>query len=68
MPFKKVGANDYVSPSGRHFNKAQVALYHAHDGFPRDTRGKFGGGNRGVTRAHREAASVRHATMPKRKS
>lgn len=67
MPFKKVGPNDYVSPSGRHFNAAQVKLYHAHDGFPRDSGGKYGGGNRGEARAHREANSVRHATMPKRK-
>lgn len=35
MPFKKVGNDDYVSPSGRHFNGAQVRLYHAHgDSFP----------------------------------
>jgi len=34
MPFRKVGKNDYVSPSGRHFNRAQVALYHVRDGFP----------------------------------
>lgn len=29
MPFKKVGNDDYVSPSGRHFNEAQVRLWHA---------------------------------------
>lgn len=35
MPFKKVGDNDYVSPSGRHFNKAQVGLwYHLGGKFP----------------------------------
>ena len=34
MPFKKVGPNDYTSPSGRHFNQAQVRLYYAGDGFP----------------------------------
>jgi hypothetical protein len=35
MPFKKVGNNDFVSPSGRHFNGAQVRLYHANgDKFP----------------------------------
>jgi hypothetical protein len=32
MPFKKVGPDDYVSPSGRHFNKAQVQLYYARGG------------------------------------
>lgn len=34
MPFKKVGDNDYTSPSGRHYNSAQVRLYYANDGFP----------------------------------
>jgi hypothetical protein len=35
MPFKKVGSNDYQSPSGRHFNGAQVRLYYANGGkFP----------------------------------
>ena len=35
MPFKKVGTDDYTSPSGRHFNSAQVRLYYAHGGsFP----------------------------------
>lgn len=35
MPFKKVGANDYTSPTGRHFNQAQVRLYYANGGhFP----------------------------------
>lgn len=35
MPFEKVGNNDYVSPSGKHFNKAQVELWHANGGkFP----------------------------------
>jgi hypothetical protein len=33
MPFKKVGADDYVSPSGRHWTGAQVRLYHATKGF-----------------------------------
>ncbi len=33
----------------------------------RDTKGKYGGGDRGTTRAHREAASVRRDTLPKRK-
>jgi len=40
MPFKKVGPDDYVSPSGRHFNKEQVALYYATDGFKKKTRTK----------------------------
>ena len=35
MPFQKVGKDDYRSPSGRHFDKAQVELYYAHGGsFP----------------------------------
>lgn len=35
MPFKKVGDDRYTSPSGRHFNGAQVRLYYAHGGhFP----------------------------------
>jgi len=35
MPFTKVGKDDYTSPSGRHFNSAQVRLYHANgDKFP----------------------------------
>lgn len=29
MPFTKVGKDDYTSPSGRHFNTAQVRLWHA---------------------------------------
>jgi hypothetical protein len=33
MPFKRVGPDDYVSPSGRHWTKAQVRLYHATKGF-----------------------------------
>lgn len=35
MPFTKVGKDDYTSPSGRHFNGAQVRLWHARGGkFP----------------------------------
>lgn len=35
MPFTKVGKNAYISPSGRHFNGAQVRLWHANgDKFP----------------------------------
>lgn len=33
MPFVKVGPNKYKSPSGRVFNKKQVALYYATNGF-----------------------------------
>lgn len=29
MPFKKIGNNEYSSPSGRHYNGAQVRLWHA---------------------------------------
>ena len=29
MPFQKVGDNDYVGPSGHHFNLNQVRLYYA---------------------------------------
>ena len=35
MPFKKVGSDKYKSPSGRTYNKKQVKLYHANDGFPK---------------------------------
>lgn len=35
MPFKKIGPNKYVSPSGRKWTKKQVMLYHATDGFKR---------------------------------
>jgi hypothetical protein len=35
MPFKKVGNDDYTSPSGRHFDGAQVRLFYANGGkFP----------------------------------
>ena len=43
MPFKKIGPNKYVSPSGRKFTKKQVVAYYATDGFkrkPRKTRSK----------------------------
>ena len=42
MPFKKVGHNKYVSPSGKEFTEAQVRLYYATDGFkksPKKPRG-----------------------------
>ena len=35
MPFKKIGKDKFKSPSGRVFNKAQVKLYYANDGFPK---------------------------------
>ena len=35
MPFKRTGPNSYVSPSGNHFNSAQVRLFYANGGkFP----------------------------------
>ena len=35
MPFKKQGPDDYVGPSGKHFNLDQVRLYYAGGGaFP----------------------------------
>lgn len=40
MPFKKVGSNKYVSPSGRKWTKKQVELYYATDGFKRRPRKK----------------------------
>ena len=42
MPFTPIGGGKYKSPSGRTFNKAQVRLYYAHDGFPGEK--KAGGG------------------------
>lgn len=45
MPFTKVGKNDYTSPSGRHFNEAQVRLYHANgDKFPGEKKMAFAKG------------------------
>jgi hypothetical protein len=44
MPFKKVGSDDYTSPSGRHFNGAQVRLYYAHGGHFPGEAGHAGGG------------------------
>lgn len=35
MPFTKTGKDTYTSPSGRHFNSAQVKLFYANGGkFP----------------------------------
>lgn len=48
MPFTKVGENDYTSPSGRHFNSAQVRLYYAHGGsFPGEKHAEGGVVNKG---------------------
>lgn len=41
MPFEKVGENDYVSPSGRHFTKKQVRLYYATNGFAKNALRKL---------------------------
>jgi hypothetical protein len=38
MPFRKVGPNAYVSPSGRRYTKKQVAAYYATGGFKRKPR------------------------------
>lgn len=43
MPFKKVGDNNYTSPTGRHFNSAQVRLYYANGGhFPGEAHAEGG--------------------------
>jgi hypothetical protein len=55
MPFQKVKDNDYTSPSGRHFNSAQVKLYYANGGhFPGE--------------AHREGGTVKGPSMARSKS
>ncbi len=33
MPFKKIGKNKNISPSGKVFTDKQVKLYYATDGF-----------------------------------
>jgi len=38
MPFKKIGPNKYVSPSGRVYTAKQVKLYYATEGFTRKPR------------------------------
>ena len=40
MPFTKIGPNKYRSPSGRKFNKKQVELYYATEGFKKPVRTK----------------------------
>lgn len=59
MPFKKVGKNNYTGPSGKHFNKAQVALYYSLGGkFPGQKKKK-----KGNDAAHQ--AGIRRATRGK---
>lgn len=41
MPFKKVGKNKNVSPSGKIFTDKQVALYHATGGFNKEKIAKY---------------------------
>lgn len=33
MPFKKMGKDKYVSPSGKHYTLKQVVAYHASEGW-----------------------------------
>jgi hypothetical protein len=40
MPFKKIGDNKYVSPSGRKWTKKQVRLYYATNGFKKKPKKK----------------------------
>jgi hypothetical protein len=41
MPFKKIGKNKYVSPSGKKWTKKQVIAYHASKGtFSKAKKGK----------------------------
>jgi hypothetical protein len=47
MPFKKLSANDYVSPSGRHFTLSQVRLYYATGGFKKNAIQEVRRGRRG---------------------
>lgn len=59
---KKHGAFKYVGPSGKHFNKAQVAMFYANGG-------KFPGQSAKEARAGWRAAAhqrgVHHATQGK---
>ena len=41
MPFKKIGKDKYVSPSGKKYTKKQVRLYYATNGFKKEPRKKF---------------------------
>lgn len=48
MPFTKVGKDDFTSPSGRHFNGAQVRLWHANgDKFPGEKTSESAMSNKG---------------------
>jgi hypothetical protein len=40
MPFKKIGNNKNVSPSGKVFTDKQVKLYYATDGFKKSKLSK----------------------------
>lgn len=40
MPFKKIGKNKNISPSGRVFTDKQVKLYYATDGFKKSKLSK----------------------------
>jgi len=40
MPFKKIGKNEYKSPSGRIFTSKQVKLYYATEGFTKKPKRK----------------------------
>jgi hypothetical protein len=40
VPFKKTGANEYKSPSGKKYTKKQVAGYYATDGWSRPAKKK----------------------------
>lgn len=42
MPFKKIGPNKYVSPSGRKWTSKQVRLYYATEGFTKKPKKKGG--------------------------
>jgi hypothetical protein len=41
VPFKKVGKNKYVSPSGKKYTKKQVRMYYATKGFKKSLIKKF---------------------------
>ena len=32
MPFRKIGPDEYISPSGKHWTKTQVIAYYASNG------------------------------------
>lgn len=40
MPFKKIGKNKYISPSGKVYTKKQVKLYYATEGFTKKPAAK----------------------------